>query len=202
MRNEKEVLVGCMAIAILLGFVAFKSRDREAQPTGSETSHPHGPAPFPMEIAERLSVEELVDGAKVVGELVLPTWMPGEIRLREIYFAGLALLVYSDQDVKDYRNDNITIEISKAALSQTPEQLKRYLSAEVLKVGEYWVMIWEAAAPDPEMQERGIQPILTDFYHNGFYYAMTGINGQVTKEDMLQVVANMKPLGSETMRKV
>lgn len=76
---------------------------------------PHLPAPFPMEYAERLSVDQLAGKAKAVGELVLPTWMPGGIQLREIYFKGVAILVYSDQETKDYREDSVTVTISKAA---------------------------------------------------------------------------------------
>ncbi len=158
------------------------------------------PAPFPMDTAEKLNVEQLADKG-FPGNIMLPTWMPGQIKLREIYFAGVAILVYSDEDVRDYRDDDITIEIKKSNFSPTPEKLKEHTSGEVLKVNDFWIVLLENARPGPNHRERGIEPILTYFWHDGFYYIITANKAQTTREDMMRIMENMNPIGPETLRK-
>jgi len=158
------------------------------------------PADFPMREAENLAVDEYAEKTKEIGELILPTWMPKNMELRNIYFLGSAILVYSDQDTRDYRADNITIQISKSTLSPTYETLGKYTSGEVVKIGEMNIVILENAAPDHWMEQRGQRPILIYFWYKGFYYIITGIEGQVTKEDMINITANMEPVGPRTLR--
>jgi len=157
------------------------------------------PAPFPMEAAEKLSVEQLAEKAT---EIVLPTWMPGEIKLREIYFKNLAILVYSDKDVRDYRDDDVTIQISKTDYSLTLEEAKEKTSGEVLILKNFWIVLHENPSPGPDMEERGIKPIIAYFWYEGFYYIITVNKDKVTRDDMISIVENMKPVGTDTLRKV
>jgi len=149
---------------------------------------------------KQLSVDELVQRAEGVGEIVLPSWMPDDIKLREIYFKGLAILVYSDLETRDYREDKVTIQISRVDVAPTLEDLKR-LPGEVVRAGDFWVVVYQDAAPDAWMEERGVRPILAEFFHDGFEYLVTGIRGQLTKDEIVRIIANMKPLGADTLRK-
>jgi len=159
------------------------------------------PPDFPVNKAEKLSVDEL---GKMAGKgLLLPTWMPGDIKLKEIYIWGGPILVYSDRDVENYRDGNITIQVSRSTDSPTYDELRSSTgtSGEVVKIGEFNVVILEDAAPDPWMEAHGQKPILMYFWHEGFYYIVTGIKGEVSKEQMIEVMAKMEPIGPNTMRK-
>jgi hypothetical protein len=198
-------------------------RDQAVQP--SDFPAPATPSDFPVDQAEKPSVDEL---GKMAGKgLLLPTWMPGDIKLKEIYIWGGPMLVYSNRDVKSYRDGNITIEISRSTDSPTYDQLKNFLSvagngitydgnttiqtskstakygksSEVVKIGDLNVVVTEDAAPDPWMEAHGQNPIVTYFWHDGFYYAVTGIKGEVSKEQIIEVIAKMEPIGPKTMRK-
>ena len=163
-----------------------------------------GPAPFPMELAEKLSVDQLVDRAGDAGTLMLPTWMPGGIKLREIYFKGLAILVYSDKDVRDYRKGNVTIQITRTDSSPTYEQLQQRSqrpSRDVVMVRDFPIVILEDAVPDSDMKKHGIWPMMTYFWYDGFYYIITVNKEETTREDVLNIVENMKPVGPGTLRK-
>jgi hypothetical protein len=166
--------------------------------TGGAT---HQPAPFPMEAAEKLTVDRLAEKESDTGALILPTWMPGEVKLREIYFKNLAILVYSERDVRDYREDDVTIQISQTHLSPTVEQLQQSTSGEVTEIQGFPAVILENAAPGPDMEKRGTRPIIAYFWHDGFYYIVTGNKGQITRGDITGIIENMKPIGPETLRK-
>ena len=192
MDSRKKVTV-CLVISLIL--IATTTLLTRGKPY-------YGPAPFPMDSAEKLSVDELADKAGDGGTLILPTWMPSQIKLRQIYFKGLAILVYSDEDVRDYRDDDVTIQIVKTRNIPTKEQLlHRRSSGEVIKVKESWIVISEDAVPGPDMIERGVEPIFSYFWHDGFYYIISGIKGETTREDMIKIVENMEPVGQETLRK-
>ena len=195
MSSRSKVAI-VFAVALLVFAFVLMCRACEMR----KLSEAHGAAPFPMEEAEKLSVDELVQRAEGLGEIVLPSWMPGDVKLREIYFKGLAILVYSDRQTRDYREDNVTIQISTADVSPSLEDLKR-LPGEVVRAGDFLAVIYENPAPDPWMEERGVRPILAEFFHDGFEYLVTGIKGQVTRDDMVRIIASMKPLGADTLRK-
>jgi hypothetical protein len=57
------------------------------------------------------------------------------------------------------------------------------------------------AAPGPDMKERGIEPIMSYFWYDGFYYIITVNKGEITREDLISIIGNMKPVGPETLRK-
>jgi len=157
-----------------------------------------------MELAEKLSVDQLVDRAGDAGTLMLPTWMPGGIKLREIYFKGLAILVYSDKDVRDYRKGNVTIQITRTDSSPTYEQLQQRSqrpSRDVVMVRDFPIVILEDAVPDSDMKKHGIWPMMTYFWYDGFYYIITVNKEETTREDVLNIVENMKPVGPGTLRK-
>ena len=118
----------------------------------------------------------------------------------EIYFKGVAILVYSDQQTKDYREDNVTVTISKAACPErSAEELENMSWGRVLKAGDIWIVVTRDI-PRGWMKDKGMQPIVARFQHAGFSYTVTGIEGQMTEGDIVAVVANMKPVGPMTMR--
>lgn len=194
MDSRTKIFVCLMAAVILAVALTLLTRGRQG----------FGPAPFPMELADKLSVDQLADRAGEAGTLMLPTWMPGGIELREIYFKGLAILVYSDRDVRDYRKGNVTIQITRTDSSPTYEQLQQRSqrpSRHVTMVRDFPVVVLEDAVPDSDMKKRGIWPMMTYFWHDGFYYIITVNKEDTTREDLMNIVDNMKPVGPETLRK-
>jgi len=160
-------------------------------------------APFPVvDLAEKLSVRQLA-ARSTNGSIILPTWMPGNITLREIYYLeSYALLVYGDHVPAHHIDGDVGIEITYLGdhaptldeiRSRNPERLER--------VGDLWVVIDEEAAPGPTWKERGIEPILADFSYGGYCYMVTGRKEKITRDDLIRIIEGMKPLGNDTMRK-
>ena len=149
--------------------------------------------PFPMDKAEKLTVDQLADKYQDNGTLVLPTWMPDRVLLREIYHLGaLTIMVYCRRNDRDYREADVCIEMLKKTTDPpTREQIQEiqdnHSSGEILDIGEYWVVI----SRDAEMAY---------FWHDGFYYLLSA-KGKYSKEDMVNIVAGMKPVGQGTLRK-
>ena len=186
-RDKLLSIVICVALVVSISSILLLN----------DPGRPRSPS-FPMDSAERLSVDQLA--VKDADGIILPTWMPGKLQLREVYFAGSAMLVYSAEDVKDYRDDDVSIAISKTEYTPTEEQLKQ-TSGELLEINGITVDFFENPAPGPDHIERGIKPIKAYFYHNGFRYAITGDKAKVTRADMLKIIESMTPIGTETLRK-
>jgi hypothetical protein len=198
MHFKTKVVITCLVVGGILGASLMTQLLKEIH---------YSPPSFPVEIAEKPSVDELETKFEAVGTLVLPTWMPGQVKLQEVYFIGMALLVYSDENMvidvgDDLLEGKIWIELTKTHRSPTPEELMNRSSGEVAKVGDYLVVIHENPVPGPKWKERGMRPIHAYFYHDGYYYLIGGRKGETTREDLIRIVKNMKPVGSETLRKV
>lgn len=197
MRFRTKVAIGCLAVGAILGATSVTLLLKDM---------PYSPPSFPVESAEKLSVEELAARFDGNGTLMLPTWMPGEVKLQEIYYIGMALLVYSDEDMviksgDDLLEGKVWVELTRTTRSPTREELMGHTSGEVVNVGDYVVVIHENPVPSPKWEERGMRPIHLYFYHDGYYYLIGGRKGETTREDLLHIVESMKPVGPETLRK-
>ncbi len=81
------------------------------------------------------------------------------------------------------------------------EELKNWSFGEVLKIGEFLVVLDEDAVPSTRWEERGMKPIGAYVFYDDFYYIITARKGETTREDLVRIVENMKPVGRETLRK-
>ncbi len=201
-----KVVIGCLLVLILSIAMFIFLRP-----------HSYGPPPFPIETAERLSVDELVAMARTVepnklnadgrfdsGILLLPTWMPGKIKLQEIFLPStVVVMVYGDDPIQqDILEGKACVELRMTNHSPTLEELRNQTSSEVLEVGDLLVVVDDDAHPGRGWEERGIEPMLAYFYHDGFYYLITVRKGDFTRDDLVRIVENMKPVGQETLRKL
>lgn len=202
MKKTEKVLLGCLFLAIMAVFAGLMARSPELD----KYEPMYGPPVFPMEVAEKLSVDQLAESADAASvsepgaELLLPTWMPGDIKLRQIYFMDMAMLVFSDCEVTDYREDNITIEIKRMSVVPSREDIKRSAGEDIMEIGDILVQIPDDPEPGPSWKERGLSPIIAFFYYKGFYYFITAVEGQVTRDDVVQIIKNMEPVGQRTLR--
>ena len=168
------------------------------------SQHSYGPPRLDVETTEKLSVDELVGRFDPSGtRLVLPTWMPGRMKLQEIYLPSrMAVLVYGDEPIRhDILEGKAAVEVMRSNRSPTLEELKKEPSAEALKVGDFSVLLDEDPCPGPRWEERGIKPMLAYFYHDGFFYLITVRKGEFTRDDLIRILENMRPVGPETLRK-
>lgn len=207
MKQGREIVLECVVAAtvFLLGAVTLPNLVRH-KTEGSHYSPEDSEKPlFDMEAAEKLTVEQLADRISNYGQLILPTWMPGRIELTEIYLEGSAILTYSDHAVRDYREDNVTIQVVPTAYRSTPDAALRRAQdnplLEVVELGDLKVILCEDAAPDPYMIAHGYKPIVAWFDHNYLSYIVTGIKGQVATNDVREIIRNMQPIGTATLRK-
>ena len=183
--------------------------ERNPTPLTSQSSDKtttRGPVPF-YKIAERITFDELVDFVKNGNFTVyLPTWMPGQIRLRAIYHSGhLVMLSYSEGEITDYRYDNVTIEISlwhyripsKDELEQLVERLNKRLGvnrAKVLDVNGVRGVLDEAAPwGDPELQELYGPSPYAYFWYQNHYYAVS-CTPPITTDQLVEIIKSMRPL--------
>lgn len=188
--------IGCAVVGVILSATLMTLLLKE---------RPYSPPSFPVESAEKLSVDELAARFEAPGTLMLPTWMPDQLELQEVYFIGMALLVYSDVDMVISTGDDLLggkawIELTTTHRSPTLKELQQS-SGEVVKVGDYLIVIHENPVPGPKWEERGMSPIHAYFYHDGYYYLIGGRKGETTREDLIRIVESMKPVGPGTLRK-
>lgn len=192
MRAVYQVLLcPLLIVAILLAYsflIPFRSE---------------GP-PLLLDSMERLSVDELADKYADVGTLVLPTWMPDQIHLVEILYIGGAILVYGDEDLEigdedDFYRGRLWIEIKPSR--PIGLGMMTTLNREVLLVGEHRVTITHNAAPGPKWRKRWMRPMIAEFDHDGFQYTITARRGKTTREELIRIIENVKPVSPQTMRR-
>lgn len=160
--------------------------------------------PLLLDSMERLSVDELTEKYAEVGNLILPTWMPDQIQLVEILYIGDAILVYGDEDLEIWEEDDfyrgrvwIEIKPSRAVGLGMMTTLNR----EVLLVGGHLVTITQNAAPGPKWRKRWMRPVIAEFDHDGFQYTITARKGKTTREELIRIIENVKPVSPQTIRK-
>lgn len=176
----------------------------------SEKKEGGQPVVFPMQLAEKVSVDELAARAASSGRsLLLPKWMPHNYVLKDVRLFETAILFYSNKDLnistfEDGYEANVIIQISPSALNPTKEQLTEIIKAtpklELRDVAGRLVILCKDASPDAWMGAHGIQPIMADFHSGEFYYIITARQGEVTPDDMVRIIREMAPVSSDTLR--
>jgi len=198
----RRILLGVLGIGfcVVLSVILFAFMEKP-EPTGPFVGYEFSEEDY-------LSFDGLVEKAKPVGDLVLPAWMPHGFRLIEIVRMGFGVvLFYSNKDLTirnhtDGYAANITIQIVRPKVSPSPDERRKYPGpGELVEVGGFCVGVDENAAPDSWMERHDVRPIVADFYCESFYYYICGKKGEVTREDMLRIVAGMKLVCPETLRK-
>ena len=142
---------------------------------------------FPME--KTISVDELTQ--KFSGVL-LPTWLPPGVKLREIYTWGdQAMLVYSRREVKDYRDAELTMELVKVSRASIPSTTLEH-ATKVVSVGNIKAAIYEEVAPAPYMSARGRHPMVAVFDLNGIEYGICAIKEYISPDELGKMVRSMQ----------
>ncbi len=185
--------IGLVFVLILIGLILWYIFLRP---------FPSGPPLF-VDHADRISVDELVEKYGEVGNITLPIWMPGEAQLVEILLFGeTAILVYGDEGLVIGEQDDLLK--AKATISIKPTRPAMIHGAGVLYgkegilVGDLRVVITEHSIPGrPRWRKR----LKAEFHRNGFRYYVTVKKGNTSREELIQIIENMKPVGPETLRK-
>ncbi len=187
-----KIVIGCAVVVILAATMSIVLRP-----------HSYEFPSFSVEMVEKLTVDEVVARFDPSGTLLLPTWMPGQLELQEIYLPSqVIVLAYGDVPIEhDIIEAKVCIELKRSNRTPTLEELKNQTSAEILEIGSFLVVVVEDAFASPKWVERGLEPLFAYFYHDGFYYLIGTRKGEYTRDDLIRIVENMKPVGPETLRK-
>lgn len=190
MGSEKYMPIYVVIVFIALGILVANVLGPSLNAPADNRFIPT-PAPFPMEQAEKLSVGELDNIWKEIGtELYLPAWMPGNIKLTEIYGKPpVFMLTYSDSNVKDYRYAEVVIEISPSGGSPPLESRKlaaERAGAEVVMIGDIWVDIAEDSTTGNPF---------AFFWHGSLYYIISG-DSTISKDELIGIIHSVQPVSN------
>lgn len=165
-----------------------------------------------MQDSKLITVNEL---GQVFGEdLLLPTWMPSNITLKQIYLRGndTAILACSVKDIKDHREGDVTIVLQKSSKPQTPEELEQHVKvyneehgAELLKlvnIGCIYAVVSDSTPGFPvtihladgtiiEGWEDEPQPTIAYFWYRNTEYTISGF---ISVDDIIKILQNMETL--------
>lgn len=151
--------------------------------------YPSGWHNFTFPTEKTISVDELTQ--KFSGVL-LPTWLPPGVKLREIYTWGdQAMLVYSRREVKDYRDAELTMELVKVSRSSTPRTTLEH-ATKVVSLGDIKAAIYEDVAPDSYMSARGRHPMVAVLDSNGIEYGICAIKESISPDELERIVLSME----------
>ena len=182
--------------------VAFWLKFAEAK--GRLTAESIGP-PWFRENYRLTTIDEVI---QVFGEdLLLPKWMPEGINLKKIYIfegeATTAFLIYSDKDIEDYGEGNISIKMTKPSASPTLESLMKHaenVDNLLIKIDDKWA---EVSGMTPgytvtiELSSGKVikgwvdkpRPAHLYFWHKDIYYEISGYTWQ---NNLIKIAENMK----------
>ena len=192
MDTRWKGLVVCLILIVLVVGYIFLRPWRSSGP------------PFPTN-SDRVSVDELVE-KYAPGSIILPTWMPDDLILVEIFYIGTAILIYGSEDLvieetEDVYDGRVWIEI-------TPTYSQNQIQGAIIQagskgevIGNLSVVIYEDASPGPQWRKRWMKPIIARFYRDDFQYLITARKGKTSREELIRIIENMKPVEPQTMRK-
>ena len=153
------------------------------------SNYPYTWHDFSFPIEKTISVDQLT---RKFSGVLLPTWVPLGVKLREIYTWGdQAMLMYSRGEVKDYRDAELTIELVKVSRASTPSTTLEH-ATKVVSVGNIKAAIYEEVAPAPSMSARGRHPIVAVFDLNGIEYGICAIKEYISPDELEKMVRSMQ----------
>ena len=113
---------------------------------------------FQVILERKVTLREFLSDPKIYEmNICLPTWMPDGIRLVGVYNRPI-ILSFADREVPDFWHDNITIEISEAIYTPSPDELreicKKRPNVKVIEISNTYGLLCVNASTGPPVPYR------------------------------------------------